>query len=398
MIVTGSINPLLSSIGVIPNGNILICKEQEVNSKSDLISGIDSRNHPYFGSPGDLKKLKVSYENAAHCPLFNGGLMAGTREAFFGLESAMRDLMPFAGYWERQEVFTDINLKVKWREQGVMNAALARTGKWSELSGIYNCQLAVSGNPFEIIDGLPHAMVDNQSATIIHFNGIQGREYYSHITHGYRDGNKKPFNTDSKNNTTEAIVLGAKLFRACYRTSASKAFADIDSFWEYQALWSTIWEEICSIKTPRVIDVNTFAMCAAAVSMRATELSSGNFDVVTESTAPEWFSTLLGNNLNTGDIELILVEMESLSKKYDIVFLDTHNNTRKLINLLNISKGIVSDEGSILLLDIQHPVNDVSVFLDKMRQDKWTDKLIFSHENIALYKLKKSPHKNEQSA
>jgi len=125
MIVTNSLNPLISSIGVMPSGHMMICREQENKLNNNILMGFES--HPYFAKNTDLSKLKVDHNTAVHCPIFNGGVMVGSREAFLGLENAMRDLMPFSSYWERQEVHTNHNVKVKWREQGVMNAALART-------------------------------------------------------------------------------------------------------------------------------------------------------------------------------------------------------------------------------------------------------------------------------
>lgn len=387
MIVTNSLNPLLSSIGVVPSSHILICKEQEGQSQSVLSSGIDTYAHPYFGKPGDLANLKVTQQMSQHCPVFNGGVMAGTREAFFGLESAMRDLMPFSGYWEKQEVYIPDSTRVKWREQGVMNASLARTGKWSELSGIYNCQLAVSNHPFEIIQGAPSASIENQQATIIHFNGVVGRDHYKKITHNYRDGVKKPFGTLGQSGTSEATVLGAKLFRACYRPTASKAFHSIDSFWDYQGLWHVLWEAISEFDNPRVLDINTLSMCTSAISIRATESCMGSAEIFSKNTPPEWFVNLAGSRLKIGDVELLANQSQDEGKKYDIVCMDTSPNTRMLMNLLNISKNILEFNGSLLLIDIQHPVNDVSVVLDKMRKDGWVDKLAFSHPNIALYKL-----------
>lgn len=390
MIVTNSLNPLLSTIGVVPSSHILICKEQEGQSQSTLTTGIDTNAHPYFGKPGDLANLKVTPEMSQHCPLFNGGVMAGTREAFFGLESAMRDLMPFSGYWERQDSHNQNNIKVKWREQGVMNAALARTGKWSELSGIYNCQLAVSNHHFEINLGAPYAVIDNQPAAIIHFNGIAGRAHYNNITHNYRDGGKKPFGNPSQGGTSEATVLAAKLFRACYRPTASKAFHSIDSFWDYQGLWSLMWDIIAEYKNPRVLDIGTISMCTSAITMRATEACMGNTEIVTKIQPPDWFVNIANNRIKIGDVELLVSQAQDEMKKYDVVCVDTSTNPRMLINLLNISKNIIATSGSLLLLDIQHPVNDVSVALDKMRKDGWVDKLVFSNPNIALYKLTKN--------
>lgn len=387
MIVNNSLNPLLSSIGVVPPSHILICKEQEGQSQSTLSSGIDTYAHPYFGMHGDMAKLKVTPQMSQSCPVFNGGVMAGTREAFLGLESAMRDLMPFSGYWERQEVYNPDSIKVKWREQGVMNAALARTGKWSELSGIYNCQLAVSNHPFELVHGAPTAIIDNQQATIIHFNGIVGRSHYHTITHNYRDGDKKPFGTPGQNGTTEATVLGAKLFRASYRPTASKAFHSIDSFWDYQGLWYVLWDAIAEFKNPKVLDINTLSMCTSVISMRASESCMGVADIITKSQPPDWFVNIAGNRLSVGDVELLTKKFQEEGKKYDVICVDTSANNRMLMNVLSISKNMLKPGGALLLLDIQHPVNDVGVILDKMRREDWVDKLVFSHPNIALYRL-----------
>lgn len=388
MIVTSSINPLLSSINTVPSSHILICKEQNNQAVNPFISIIDSFAHPYFGRTGDLHNLKVSPQSG-QCPLFNGGVISGTREAFLGLESAMRDLMPYSAYWERQEVVTPDGIKVKWREQGVMNAALARTGKWSELNSIYNCQLAVSGSQVQINDGIPTAIIDNQPATIVHFNGIIGRQYYEQVTNNYRDGVSKPFGMPSQSGTTESMILGSKLFRACYRPTASKAFPSIDSFWDYHGLWSVLWDEVSQFKSPRVLDVNTFAMCTSAILLRATESCLGSVEVIAKNNVPEWFSILMNTRLQIGDTELLMNQAHDVKKIYDIVCVDTSNNTRMLMNLLNITKNIIDEDGSLLLLDIQHPVNEISVILDKLRHDGWVDKLVFSHADIALYRLKK---------
>ena len=386
MIVVSSLEPVLATMRAIPSGHMLICQEQDGTNHSNFALGVEANAHPYFGAVGDLAKLKVSYASAEHCPILNGGFMAGTREAWLGLENAMRDLMPFAAYWERAEAFTPNGIKVRWREQGVMNAALVRTGRWSELSGAFNCQLAISNNAVKFDNGVPLATINEIPAVIVHFNGIVGRELYKQVSQHYRDGSIKSFGFHSESTTSESLTLGAKLFRACYQNTAALAFPTVDSYWCHVEPWAKLWSLVAALPpSSRVLNVNTFAMSTAAILLRATESIQGAFTCVSKNSPPDWFTKLIGSRLRTGDVELLMNDMVDGKEAYDFVCIDTSNNARMLCNLLNLTDKLLKPNGMILIVDIRHPANDISVILEKMHAMNFVDKLLYTSPNISLY-------------
>ncbi|MBS1722335.1 MAG: NPCBM/NEW2 domain-containing protein [Armatimonadetes bacterium] len=382
MIITDSLMPVVAAVSSAPPGNILVCREQSEERNQSILAGIDHGGHPYYGHHGDVAKFGVSNELAAHCPVFNGGVIAATRQAFLGLENAMRDTMPFAAYWERE--LPD----VKWREQGIFNIALARTRRWTELSPVFNCQLAMSTNKVEFLEeNRPYATVNGVPAKIIHFNGMPGREHYRHVRSTYRDGLTKPFGQAHIPGHQDILATAARLFRHCYRPTASLAYNAQDAFWEQGEMWAKLWSVVQALHKPRVLELWTFAMSTTVLLMRTAELQQGSFVCLSKSEPPAWLPRIMGDRLKVGDVELLAEELVSQKETYDVICMDTSNNARYTFNAFALAQKLLTPEGRLLLIDVKHPVNDVLTFIEKLRSMGFHDKLLYTSDTAGLYEL-----------
>jgi len=134
MMVSGDLRPLFSALDVCMPGALLVCRDQYIGKMHTLGHHLSTS---YRGHADDLVKLLGTPRNEANYPLIvNDGLLAGGREAFLALDSLIR-AMPEAARW------VDELPDHYWRNQFILNLALARLHCGVELDPTYNLQLSI---------------------------------------------------------------------------------------------------------------------------------------------------------------------------------------------------------------------------------------------------------------
>lgn len=103
--------------------------------------------------------------------LVNDGVFAGSRHALLALDNIIRN-MQHAAAW------VDFYSDHGWRNQFILNLALARLRCAVELDWRYNLQLHMNDPQLETVEGRPQAILRGQKAHVLHFCGW-GRDKYA---------------------------------------------------------------------------------------------------------------------------------------------------------------------------------------------------------------------------
>ncbi len=160
MIVAKPINEIVDLLKSSNKKSIFITREQSIHNGKSVGHVLVSEDWPYFGN--ETSNYILGLNEYLHNFQFvcNGGLIAGSRQALLSLDDMIRTILPGSNIWEKQ------NPQVKWREQGVLNLALAKLNNIIELDNKYNFQL------------LHSPLSDSKKAIILHFNGEYGKKQY----------------------------------------------------------------------------------------------------------------------------------------------------------------------------------------------------------------------------
>lgn len=156
MLVLDDLSPLFAAIEACPAQAILLCGEGNDHGIPDLRTALDVA---YGGGPDPPFFKRASA--AGRSPLVvNDGLLAGSRTAFLALERQVREL-PGAVRW------TDQRPDIRWRNQFVVNVALAMLGSAVELDPVWNLQMHVQD--LDVQGG--HARWHGRDVRVLHFSG-----------------------------------------------------------------------------------------------------------------------------------------------------------------------------------------------------------------------------------
>jgi hypothetical protein len=166
-LVLGDLNPLFSALDAYPRGSIAVCQDAYLGA-GPLEEHLFRH---YRGAPGDLRRLLGMVRDEGRYPLaINDGVFAGSRAALLGLDHWLRRI-PHAVTWVDQ--YADHG----WRNQFVLNLALAHLGCGVQLDSTYNVQLHVSDLDWVATNGAINAFWRGRPASVLHFCGW-GRDKY----------------------------------------------------------------------------------------------------------------------------------------------------------------------------------------------------------------------------
>lgn len=155
------IDHIFDSLNSLSEKSILIAREAMTHETYSIGKALTKNEWPYFGTELDENLLKLKSTDLNFNYICNGGVIFGQKTAILALDDMIRSLMPGAKIWEKS------NPNVPWREQGILNLALARINSISQLHHTYNYQLL-------------HENFDlHKDATIVHFNGEQGKRKFN---------------------------------------------------------------------------------------------------------------------------------------------------------------------------------------------------------------------------
>lgn len=198
MLVLGELGPIFAALDACPPRSILICGEGNEGGIADLRTAFDVI---YWGGP-DPPFFRRDSPLATHPFVVNDGLFAGTRDALLAMEEAVRAL-PGAQGW------VDERADVGWRNQFVLNVALADLGVAQELDPVWNLQLHTQDVETDGDALRPRARWRGREVRVLHFNGAG-----KHKLAGWRRNLRAP---DDPLITT-GVVDGYVLFEGALRS------------------------------------------------------------------------------------------------------------------------------------------------------------------------------------
>lgn len=162
MLVLDDLRPVINAIDASPPGSVLICREAKWSA--DLKNALLSI---YRGQEDSLTSLSgyAASEEACYGLVVNDGLLAGSAAALNAIDDQIR------GFNRPIDWMDDPVANVPWRNQFLLNLALAQARSGVELDSKYNVQLQVQSISVESVN--PMMVRDSRGvrATVVHFNG-----------------------------------------------------------------------------------------------------------------------------------------------------------------------------------------------------------------------------------
>jgi len=176
ILVLGSLVPVFESLEACDSNTILACRDAFVRSSS-LMEALCTH---YLGKPADIPLLlPKSKREGDYKLLVNDGVLAGTRAAFLGLARAIGSMAGAPGWVDQLPHH-------RWRNQFVLNLALAHLDCGTELDPIYNLQLHMTDIELSLQQNPPRALWQGRSAQLLHFCGW-GRDKYPELRQAFAD-------------------------------------------------------------------------------------------------------------------------------------------------------------------------------------------------------------------
>jgi len=168
MLVLGDLAPVFTLLDTLDERSILVCREGNGISLPNVGEAL---RWWYGGKPSDVRRLLGQDRGEGGYPLIvNDGLMAGRRDALLALDACIHR-MPGACAWIAERP------QISWRNQFVLNLALAHLDCGVELDSVYNVQLLSQHVEPSVEGGRLRAAWRDREACVLHFNGA-GRPKY----------------------------------------------------------------------------------------------------------------------------------------------------------------------------------------------------------------------------
>jgi predicted O-methyltransferase YrrM len=168
MLVLGDLDPLFAALDACPEGALLACREWNGNWHKDLTDALCTS---YCGREADLRRLLGEIDGEGSYPLvINSGLLAGSRAAMLALDACLRDMSDARAWMDERP-------DIVWRDQFLVNLAMAHLRCGVELDPVYNLQLHIQDVEIGIERGRLQARWNGREVKILHFHGY-GRGKY----------------------------------------------------------------------------------------------------------------------------------------------------------------------------------------------------------------------------
>ncbi len=176
MLIVGSLQPLFESLQVLAPLSVGMVRARrggwlpELEDPSDLPHVM---RQDFGGSPEDVAFI-TGQSNIPRFYWFNGGLMLARREALLNMDAALRGLEPFGSLWldERRDLY--------WREEGLMDMALALSGQGALLDDAWNLLTFRQGVEVKWQDDRLHLTHQGRPVRVLHFAG-RGKPLYGEM-------------------------------------------------------------------------------------------------------------------------------------------------------------------------------------------------------------------------
>jgi predicted O-methyltransferase YrrM len=167
ILVTGDLGPVFSALDALPERSVLAVRDGNGTYWRDLEHGFREN---YCGTDAEMTMLRLTEADLRYRFVVNDGLLAASRYALLSLDSMIRST-PNAARW------LDSAPHVGWRNQFILNLALARLDAGVELDPAWNVQL--HGNEVSWDPSSPRlrAWWNGRPAHTVHFSGWSKSKY-----------------------------------------------------------------------------------------------------------------------------------------------------------------------------------------------------------------------------
>jgi predicted O-methyltransferase YrrM len=167
ILITGDLSPLFSSLDAVPETSVLAARDGNGRYWRDLEHVF---REGYSGTDAEAATLELSEADRRYPLVVNDGVFAATRKGIEALDAVIRG-MPGA----RQ--FLDGAPSIGWRNQLILNLALARLDCGVELDGAWNVQLHATEVQWDDTTPLLRATWRGRTARAVHFSGWSKQKY-----------------------------------------------------------------------------------------------------------------------------------------------------------------------------------------------------------------------------
>lgn len=176
MLIVGSLQPLFEALQVLAPLSVGMVRARRGSWLPELEDPSDLQHvmrEDFGGSPQDVAFL-TGQPDIPRFYWFNGGLMLARREALLNLDAALRRLEPFGSLWldERRDLY--------WREEGLMNMALALSGQGALLNDAWNLLTFRQGVEVKWQDDRLNLSHGGRPVRVLHFAG-RGKPMYAEM-------------------------------------------------------------------------------------------------------------------------------------------------------------------------------------------------------------------------
>lgn len=372
MLVLDDLRPVLHAIDASPTGSVLVCREARwARNLSHAMSSI------YDGQDKDFSVLLNGTDTTeAEYPLVvNDGLLAGTHAAFCAVDETIR-WMATAPQW------LDQNTDCAWRNQMVLNLALAKLQCGIELDSAFNVQLNCRRVEFRHAHGMLTARSEGRPSKIVHFNGA-GRHAAPEGTGHFARISNPTLQSADHGDLYQSFVSalrkwigqsGAERMRWTFYGTAdghSAVVRDPDWFSLYAVLFSLIRANGCS----RVLETGTFrgvssACMASAIADRpGAALTTFDPEICAER-ADLWHllpQRVLGciHPHNTDGVEGMNKCLDA-GQTYHAALLDSIHEREHVVSEFQLASQLVCSGGLILIHDSRWEHGSVGQALDEI--------------------------------
>ncbi len=176
MLIVGSLQPLFDALQVLAPLAVGMVRARRGSWSPELADPADLQlvmREDFGGSLEDVAFI-TGQSNIPRFYWFNGGLMLARREALLNLDAALRGLEPFGSLWldERRDLY--------WREEGLMDMALALDGQGALLDDAWNLLTFRQGVEVKWQDDQLNLSHNGRPIRVLHFAG-RGKPLYGEM-------------------------------------------------------------------------------------------------------------------------------------------------------------------------------------------------------------------------
>jgi hypothetical protein len=364
ILVIGDVRNLFNTMDSCNDLAILAGRENWISKQTSVEDILDNLSEPYGGQQGASDFLNLSQKDKSLKFIINGGVFGGSRKSMLALDNMMRSMAPMGIVWMDQRI------DLPWREQALLNAAIAKMGCVNEIDEKYNMQLLKEPENLQIHVSESNliASIDKKTINVLHFNGKEGKEKYNKFSSLFSNLDLGKFGNVSEKWVEEYIEFVVDYAREfdqeenVFNAHIFKNILDSDSSIRHVA------SEISRLQPLNILDINTYHGAVGGVCLKYSEINNTEYQRIQSSGSQ--LIAKLSKKYKNDCIENVFVEckkINDLNKKYDIIIMDTSENDKNTSVLILLASNMLNDNGIILVHDKNNPLCNMDSVARKLR-------------------------------